>query len=336
MNRNATKITICAIMCAVILSLTAPALASHKTIFEMPVFDVEKIYTYNTTFDIFVTGRNGKEAVLYWDEKKAIDGKDYYIFNLTKLGGGEMQFIGVDINKENVQLKGLKDYNETITFMNLSFDPETLITDYPLWVGKTWERRVVNFSGTVWMGHPVYVEGTTWGSAKVIGEEDITVPAGVAHTLLLETSMDSKIIFKGREMWMNTSQKIWLMENGFFAKRQLYHDGRLEEELELKGPILAEIDIKPEILNLRSWGKITASIELPDSLDVSDINLNTIELNGAKAVDTNIADDKLIVKFDRTDMRIAPAASNSVLLTLTGKFMDETLFEGFDTVEVIK
>ncbi len=336
MNRNTTKIIICAVMCAVILSLTAPALASHQTIFELPVFDVKKTYTYNTTFDIFVTGRNGEEAILYWDEKEAIDGKDYYIFNLTKLGGGEMQFIGLDINNENVQLKGLKDYNETITFMNLSFDPETLITDYPLWVGKTWERKVVNFSGTVWMGRPVHVEGTTWGLAKVIGEEDIIVPAGVAHTLLLETSMDSRIVFKGNDMWMNTSQKIWLMENGFFAKRQLYHDGILEEELELKGPILAGIDIKPEILNHRSRGKITVLIELPDSLNVSDINLKTIELNGAKAVDTNIADDKLIVKFDRADMKHVPAASNSVLLTLTGKFNDGTLFEGFDTVEVVK
>ncbi|MFQ6062078.1 MAG: hypothetical protein ACE5J9_02755 [Methanosarcinales archaeon] len=38
-------------------------------------------------------------------------------------------------------------------------------------------------------------------------------------------------------MSMSKSQKIWLMENGFFAKRQLYMDGILQEELELKRPV---------------------------------------------------------------------------------------------------
>lgn len=36
----------------------------YLTIFGMPEFDVNKTYTYNTTFDFFVEGRNGKDAVL--------------------------------------------------------------------------------------------------------------------------------------------------------------------------------------------------------------------------------------------------------------------------------
>lgn len=75
-------------------------------------------------------------------------------------------------------------------------------------------------------------------------EKRIVVPAGIAHCLILETTMNSSRIIGETEMWRNTSQKIWLMENGFFAKRQLYHPGVFVEELELKKPILAIVDIK--------------------------------------------------------------------------------------------
>jgi len=40
--------------------------------------------------------------------------------------------------------------------------------------------------------------------------------------------------YNGHEKTMNTSQKIWLMANGFFAKRMLYHEGMLWEILELE------------------------------------------------------------------------------------------------------
>lgn len=185
------------------------------------------------------------------------------ILNLTKEGGGEIQYTGVDIANQNVLMKGVKDYTPTITFMDLSFNPATLVIDYPLWVGKTWDRVPADFSGTVWMGRPVSINGKTWGIGKVIGEEKISVPAGIARTMVFETLMNSSMNLNGREIWMNTSQKIWVMENGFFAKRQLYHNGRFEEELELKEPIIADIDIEKEHLKKKNIGIIEVSIKLP-------------------------------------------------------------------------
>ncbi len=314
------------------LSMASPAIAHHATVFGMPDMDVEETYVYNTTLDIFVPGRDGNEAVLHWGEKAAIDGIEYRLFNLSKMGGGELQYMGMQ--NKNITLKKIKDYFTPITFMDLTFDPATLMINYPLWVGKTWEREPVNFSGSVWMGRPVNINGTTWGSAKVITEEDIVVPAGIAHALVLETTMNSRSIVNGRETWMNNTQKIWLMENGFFARRQLYHSGRLEEEIELKSPIIAVVDIKPETLNTGSKGEITVFIELPEPHDIAEIEINSIEFNGARVIKSNLEDGKLMVKFNRDDLSKEKMTGDKALLTLNGKLNDGTLFEGFDTVKL--
>ena len=202
-------------------------------IFDMPELDIQKTYTYNISFDQMFPDRIGTEAVLYWGEKAEIDGVEYYVSNLSKLDGGEVQYLGIDTENEDITLKGTVDRNGSITFMNFTFEPESVFIDYPLYVGKTWDRAEVNFSGMGWIGYPVYVNGTTWGSAVVTGEEDIEVPAGVAHCLVLEMVMNSTMSYNGTEKTMNTSQKVWLMENGFFAKRMLYHEGMLKEILEL-------------------------------------------------------------------------------------------------------
>lgn len=301
-------------------------------IFGMPEFDVKKTYIYNTTFDIFVEGRNGKDAVLYWGEKTQINGNSYHIFNLTKEGGGEIQYTGVDIADKNVLMKGVKDYTTTITFMNLLFDPATLVIDYPLWVGKTWERVPADFSGTVWMGRSVFINGKTWGIGKVTGEERISVPAGIASTMVFETLMNSSINLNGREIWMNTSQKIWVMENGFFAKRQLYHDGRFEEELELKEPIIADLDIEKEHFKNKNMEIFEVSIKLPKKYVLSEVDLDSIECNGVPSSNVKIEDGEIKAKFKSADF--ANPADGSFLLTVTGKFNEGTLFEGFEKVKV--
>jgi hypothetical protein len=204
-------------------------------IFDMPELDIQKTYTYNITFDQMFPDRIGTEAVLYWGEKGEIDGIDYSVSNLSKLDGGEVQYLGIDTENEDITLKGIVDRKGSITFMNFTYELESVFIDYPLYVGKTWDRAEVNFSGMGWIGYPVYVNGTTWGSAVVTGEEDIEVPAGVAHCLVLEMLMNSTMTYNGTEKTMNTSQKVWLMENGFFAKRMMYHEGVLMEILDLVG-----------------------------------------------------------------------------------------------------
>ena len=121
----------------------------------------------------------------------------------------------------------------------------------------------------------------------------------------------------------------------------------------------ATVDIYPETLNLKSNGTwITAYIELPESYDVSDIDVATVFLDGAIPADSKrweIGDydedgvSDIMVKFDRQavidyiwaklyHMRIDPSSFPKegviVKLIITGSLDTETI-EGSDTIRVI-
>jgi hypothetical protein len=116
---------------------------------------------------------------------------------------------------------------------------------------------------------------------------------------------------------------------------------------------IADIDVDPDSLNLRSSGEwITACIELPEECDVNTIDRLTIFLNTTISVDpdasTAIGDydedgiPDLMVKFDRNTVIAyilgvlgAPNKFTWVALTITGTLDDGTVFEGSDTIKVI-
>lgn len=101
--------------------------------------------------------------------------------------------------------------------------------------------------------------------------------------------------------------------------------------------INAAIKIRPETLNIASKGKFTAYISLPEGYDEADINLSTVEGEGAHAVSGKISKENggtLIVKFNRQDLtNVQPG--NNVKMNVTGNLFDGTPFEGNDTVRVI-
>lgn len=117
--------------------------------------------------------------------------------------------------------------------------------------------------------------------------------------------------------------------------------------------IEADVDFCPDSLNLRSNGKwITGYIELPESYDVTNINVSSILLNGtipvALSSPSQIADCdgdgvlELMVKFDRAAVQ-SYILSHAVFkdrfaeatLTLTGKLNTGIEFEGNDTMRII-
>ena len=97
----------------------------------------------------------------------------------------------------------------------------------------------------------------------------------------------------------------------------------------------SKIDIKPETLNLNSKGVFTAFIDLPEGFDEEDIDISTVECEGASAVNAMMADDgRLIVKFDREDLEgVLPG--DEVEMIVTGQLNDGTHFIGSDTIRVI-
>jgi hypothetical protein len=96
-----------------------------------------------------------------------------------------------------------------------------------------------------------------------------------------------------------------------------------------------KIDIKPETLNLNSKGVFTVFIDLPEGFDEEDIDISTVECEGASALKGVMADDgRLIVKFDREDLEgVSPG--DAVEMVVTGQLNDGTHFTGSDTIRVI-
>jgi len=107
--------------------------------------------------------------------------------------------------------------------------------------------------------------------------------------------------------------------------------------------ISADVEIEPQSLNLSSEGKwITCYIELPEAYDESDIDVESILLEGLLEVQhSDVQDDILMVKFDRQDvityieLVLEIELSDDVTLMVTGELTDGTSFEGIDTIRVI-
>jgi hypothetical protein len=94
------------------------------------------------------------------------------------------------------------------------------------------------------------------------------------------------------------------------------------------------ITIKPETLNLKSKGKFTAFITLPEGYNVTDINISTVECEGAPAdLKKKVDGDTFIAKFKRQEVNVTEG--DEVTLTVTGELNDGTPFEGNDTIRVI-
>jgi len=115
--------------------------------------------------------------------------------------------------------------------------------------------------------------------------------------------------------------------------------------------LMATVDIDPNILDLKSnYEWMTCYIELPESYDVSDIEVSSILLNNTIPVDveapTEIGDYDtdgildLMVKFNRTELtahiyHVSGITYGNVTLMITGQLTDGTTFEGSDTIKVI-
>jgi hypothetical protein len=98
--------------------------------------------------------------------------------------------------------------------------------------------------------------------------------------------------------------------------------------------IEAEIEIEPEVINLHSHGKFTAFITLPAGYDPVNIDISTVECEGAPALSGHSTTPRYIAKFNIQDL-IGVIPGKAVQFTVTGQLLDGTNFVGYDTVCVI-
>ena len=120
-----------------------------------------------------------------------------------------------------------------------------------------------------------------------------------------------------------------------------FHSSPFDFELTAGNKLHADIEIKPETLNLASKGTFTAFIT-SEEFDVKEIMGSTVTVsitcdgcNSAHAVKWNKADKKFIAKFKTQDLQNVDTG-DSVKFIVTGKLKNGNEFEGSDTIRVIE
>lgn len=97
-----------------------------------------------------------------------------------------------------------------------------------------------------------------------------------------------------------------------------------------------EVEIKPEVLNLKSKGVFTAFITVPEDYDIRDWNIADVSCEGAVAVKGRVADNTYIAKFKRQDLENV-SRGKAVELTVKLSFQHDdkvALTQATDTVRV--
>jgi len=100
--------------------------------------------------------------------------------------------------------------------------------------------------------------------------------------------------------------------------------------------ISVTVRINPKVINLKGKGKFTAFVKFPSEYDVSNVDENTIECEGAEAIKTRSFPKKNSFKsiFKIRDL-IDVSPGNSVSFQVTGSLVTGENFEGSATVKVI-
>lgn len=120
------------------------------------------------------------------------------------------------------------------------------------------------------------------------------------------------------------------------------HDnhGFLLVPLIVQETIPANIDIKPNTLNLRSkvpW--LTCLVTLPEQYDIADVDPCSLTLQGAITPDRvqfDQEEQRLMAKFPRDDVQaLFPPDPELVELIVTGNLTDGREFTGADTIRII-
>jgi hypothetical protein len=110
-------------------------------------------------------------------------------------------------------------------------------------------------------------------------------------------------------------------------------------------PLSVVVKITPKVINPRSKGGwIICTIQFPNEHSISDVDTDTIFLNKEIKPVSYTTDEKannLLAKFDRNDTGIQQSlkgleSEGSVPLTVTGALNDGTMFEGSETIGILK
>jgi len=129
---------------------------------------------------------------------------------------------------------------------------------------------------------------------------------------------------------------------GRIQSEYVWLNGRLLAAVRNDIRVEADMEIKPETLNLSSHGRwITAFIDLPEDYHAADIDPDSVMLNGVVPAEKSRIGDHdrdgifdLMVKFDRRHTASLLEPGDAVEITVTG-LVEGRRFGGVDAIRVI-
>jgi hypothetical protein len=97
----------------------------------------------------------------------------------------------------------------------------------------------------------------------------------------------------------------------------------------------ATVRIEPSALNSAANGVITAFIQLEAPYELEDVDLGSVQCQGAAAISGVVAGGQLIAKFRRDQLQ-SIASGPTAMLTVTGRLQDGSVFRAKDTVRLVR
>jgi len=182
----------------------------------------------NITYDSESTNVAQNATTGFFTATEVIDNATYYVINTSKPTGGTKMY--VDIANKTITMRrivtepGLSD---------LTFEPEVVMLDFPLWAGKTWTNTtkvtgmIVNETGA-----KIAINATAVISGAVTEEVNLTVPYGTVPSLALELNCSFDVLGQPQTY----QEKYWISREDnmiLIPKSERYINGNLTEGLEL-------------------------------------------------------------------------------------------------------
>ena len=299
------------------------------------------------------------EAMSTW-LSTAVLWKDNEIIVLGKLNSGDQYNMATDINSHGQIIGYSGKSNDKRAFLwqsGLIQDIDTLPGDVSAVAEAINEQgQVVGYSlsangekhAFLWQNDvmtPLAADGESWAVAvndngQAVGTNETSLGT---CALLWENgqTIDLNSQLSGDEGWtLNEAHDInnseWIVGVGVNPEGK-ENCGFLLVPVK-QDTISADVEIKPETLNLKSKGLwLTCHLCLPEGYDVSDIDISSILMNGQLEATKAAIDEEeqvLIAKFLHSEIA-AIINPGEVTLTVTGRLVDSTEFEGEDTIRVI-
>jgi len=182
----------------------------------------------NITYDRESTNVGQNATTGFFTATDVIDNETYYVINRSKPTGGTKMY--VDLGNKTITMRRIVTEPG---LANLTFEPEVVMLDFPLWAGKTWTNTtkvtgmIVNETGAV-----IPINATAVISGAVTEEVNLTVPYGTVPSLALELNCS----FDSLGQPQTHQEKYWISRVDnivLIPKSQRYINGNLTEELEL-------------------------------------------------------------------------------------------------------